>query len=138
MAPHSESYYKTQMIRSVKDQNAYATRVEDKFRVGLLDMIFVIGGHSIFAEAKMVSGRRFMPSLRQGIEMVRIQNAGGIAILLGIAEMSGDYTAVYATQLTEGGVISDSFGGPMKISRDFPQFLLKYVKEHYVRQPRSS
>ena len=83
-----ESQYKTQMVKDVRAYGGYARRLEDKFGVGLPDMILVPKGYPVFiAEVKLIRGTIFRPTSRQYIELRRINDAGGehvYGIMIGV------------------------------------------------------
>jgi hypothetical protein len=62
----------------------YATRIEDENRVGQLDMILKLPGHSmVWAEGKMVKHQAFSPTSRQFLEGQKILDAGMRVVLIG-------------------------------------------------------
>lgn len=62
----------------------YARRWEDKWAVGLLDLVMKLPGHPlVWGEGKMIEGNLFAPTLRQYEEGVKILKAGMPAILIG-------------------------------------------------------
>jgi hypothetical protein len=72
----------------VKEVNAlpggYARRAEDKYAVGVLDLIIKLPGRPIlWAEGKMIDGFKFYPTLRQFEEGNRIIQANMRAVLIG-------------------------------------------------------
>jgi hypothetical protein len=80
-----ESDYKAEMVKAINDAGGYATRVEDQYRVGLLDLIFSMPSTGIvLAEAKRFTGLCFEPRARQFIEMCRVDKGGGLALLIGV------------------------------------------------------
>ena len=65
-------------------EGGYARRIEDRFAVGVLDLIFKLPGLPwVWAEGKMIEGNLFAPTERQFVEGERIIAVGGIAILIG-------------------------------------------------------
>jgi hypothetical protein len=88
--PKLESDFKKKMVDDVNANGGYATRVEDQYRVGLLDLIFATPKTGlILAEAKRFSTTFFEPSPRQYIEMCRVDNGGGVALLIGVHIKTG-------------------------------------------------
>lgn len=80
-----ESEYKNKIVVSMLAAKGYATRVEDQYRVGLLDLILCTKETGIIlAEAKRFTGTFFEPSPRQYVEMCAIDDGGGVALLIGI------------------------------------------------------
>jgi hypothetical protein len=72
----------------VADVNAlrggWARRVEDRFAVGVLDLILKLPFKPIlFAEGKIIDGFKFGPTERQWVEGERILAAGLIVTLIG-------------------------------------------------------
>jgi hypothetical protein len=72
----------------VRDINAlsggYARRLEDKWLVGLLDLVFKLPGEPwIWAEGKIIDGLQFEPSERQWVEGNRVKATGTLVLLLG-------------------------------------------------------
>jgi hypothetical protein len=80
-----ESDFKRRLVADVNAlPGGYARRVEDRFAVGMLDLIIKLPALPwIFAEGKLVDGNLFMPSERQFVEGERIQRAGGGVVLIG-------------------------------------------------------
>lgn len=82
-----EADYKNAMVDAIKKHGGYATRCEDQFRVGLLDLIFCTRETGVvFAEAKRFTGNFFEPRLRQWVEMKDIEAGGGIPLLIGVKD----------------------------------------------------
>ena len=82
-----EAAHKKDIVDAIRDASGYATRIEDQFRVGVLDLILSMPSTGIvLAEAKRFDGRFFEPSPRQYIEMCRIDQGGGVALLIGIKD----------------------------------------------------
>jgi hypothetical protein len=82
-----EAAYKAEIVRAIKMAGGYATRVEDQYRVGLLDLTLCMPSTGIvLAEAKRFTGTFFEPSPRQYIEMCDVDNGGGVALLIGIKD----------------------------------------------------
>jgi hypothetical protein len=81
----NEAHYKRTLVAEVRSlPNGYARRLEDRFAVGLLDLILMIPGLPIiFAEGKIVEGQAFAPTDRQYLEGERIQGAGATVLLIG-------------------------------------------------------
>ena len=81
----NEADHKRRLVAEVNAlRGGYARRVEDRFAVGVLDLIIKLPGLPIiFAEGKVVDGNLFGPTERQFIEGERIMAAGMTALLLG-------------------------------------------------------
>ena len=82
-----EADWKKDIVDAIKASGGYATRVEDQYRVGTLDLILCTPETGIvLAEAKRFTGAFFEPSPRQYIEMCAIDDGGGVALLIGIKD----------------------------------------------------
>lgn len=82
-----EAAWKKDIVSAVKAAGGYATRVEDQYRVGTLDLILsTLETGIVLAEAKRFEGLFFEPSPRQYIEMCAIDDGGGVALLIGIRD----------------------------------------------------
>jgi hypothetical protein len=63
---------------------AYARRWEDRWAVGLLDLVMKLPGYPVvWGEGKIIDGLVFAPTERQWVEGKRIIAAGMKAILIG-------------------------------------------------------
>jgi hypothetical protein len=81
----NEAEFKTNMVKQVQSELGYGRRFEDQFAVGIFDMILIPhGGPTFFIEAKISRGI-YRPRPRQLVELNRIQNAegGAVVILMG-------------------------------------------------------
>lgn len=81
-----ESDYKMRLVKQVKEMpRGYARRVEDKYRVGALDLLIKLPDQPfLFAEGKMlVEGYLFEPTERQFEEGEAIIRADLQALLIG-------------------------------------------------------
>lgn len=81
-----ESAYKTRLVSRVRERpGAYARRVEDKYAVGVLDLIIKLPGYPIvFGEGKLIKGGfKFAPTLRQYEEGKKIAAARMLPVLIG-------------------------------------------------------
>jgi len=82
-----EADHKKDIVDAIRKAGGYATRIEDQYRVGVLDLILSMPSTGIvLAEAKRFTGTFFEPSPRQYIEMCRIDDGGGVALLIGIKD----------------------------------------------------
>jgi hypothetical protein len=81
----NEADHKRKLVAEIKAlRGGWARRVEDRFAVGVLDLILKIPNLPIiFAEGKMIDGHKFGPTRRQLEEGNRILNAGLNVILIG-------------------------------------------------------
>jgi len=72
-----ESDIKRKMVRSMREANGYARRIEDQYGVGIMDMILIpVGLPAYFAEVKVIRSTTFGPTLRQHVELERIREVG--------------------------------------------------------------
>lgn len=81
----NEAELKRRLIAQAKTYGAYATRVEDRYRVGLLDTIIKFPFQPwVWVEGKITEGdQKFGPTPRQYEEGEKIEKAGGICALVG-------------------------------------------------------
>ena len=81
----NEADYKTALIKLVNQlPGGYGRRLEDKYAVGLLDLVMKIPGLPwMWGEGKLVDGQKFAPTLRQYEEGKRIQATGTPVLLIG-------------------------------------------------------
>lgn len=80
-----ESDYKAAMRDAILEAGGYATRIEDQYRVGFPDFVLSMPDTGIvIAEAKRFDANIFRPSPRQYIEMCRIEDGGGLTVLIGV------------------------------------------------------
>lgn len=69
-----ESAVKSDIVRAIRKEGGYARRIEDKFTVGMPDLILIpLQCPVIFAEAKVVRDNMFGPTARQFIELTKTQ-----------------------------------------------------------------
>jgi|KBSSwiStaDraftv2_1062776.scaffolds.fasta_scaffold39302_3 hypothetical protein len=69
----NEADVKRAMVKSVKEKGGYARRFEDSYGVGIYDLIMIPFGLPVFmAEVKMIKHSTFGPTLRQHVELERI------------------------------------------------------------------
>lgn len=125
--PKLENEYKAAIVASVNKAGGYATRVEDQYRVGLLDLILSLPQTGIvLAEAKRFTGNVFEPSPRQYIEMCRVDDGGGVALLIGV---KADRYYLHGThrmaQTVKGRVLADHCV-VQKDGEGFPQVFLRW------------
>lgn len=87
MSTKLESDYKRGMCDAINREGGYAVRIEHQYLVGILDLVLSMPETGIvLAEAKRFTGNFFEPSARQYIEMCRIDDGGGVALLIGVKE----------------------------------------------------
>jgi hypothetical protein len=81
----NEAQRKANLVAAINAlSGGYARRWEDKWAVGLLDLVMKLPGHPlIWGEGKIIEGLTFAPTLRQFEEGNKIQAAGMRAILIG-------------------------------------------------------
>ena len=79
-----ESDYKRRLVAAVIAAGGHARRVEDRWAVGVLDLIIKLPGlHTIMAEGKIINGNIFGPTLAQFEEGQKWIRAGTPTLLLG-------------------------------------------------------
>jgi hypothetical protein len=65
-------------------RGGYARRIEDRFAVGVLDLIIKLPEFPwLWAEGKLIDGFKFAPTERQWVEGERILKTGTLALLIG-------------------------------------------------------
>jgi hypothetical protein len=81
----SEADRKRQLVAEINQlPGGYARRIEDRWRVGVLDLILKLPGQPVtFAEGKLIEGNLFEPSPTQWEEGLKIMAAGIPVLLLG-------------------------------------------------------
>lgn len=81
----NEADHKRKLVAEVNAlRGGYARRIEDRFAVGVLDLIIKLPELPwIWAEGKMVDGFKFAPTERQWVEGERILATGTRALLIG-------------------------------------------------------
>jgi hypothetical protein len=79
----NEAEHKADLVKEVKLLGGYAQRVEDKWAVGILDLILKFPGHDVvMAECKMIKGNLFAPTSAQYAKGVNWLKAGvGVALI---------------------------------------------------------
>ena len=84
-AEGSESDYKRKLVDEIKRlPGGYARRVEDRFAVGVLDMVLKLPALPlVMAEGKLINGFLFSPTGAQYQEGLKWQAAGIEAVLIG-------------------------------------------------------
>lgn len=81
----NESDHKRKLVAEINAlRGGYARRIEDRWAIGVLDMVIKLPGHPVlFAEGKLIKGHKFFPTQRQWVEGERIIAAGIPALLIG-------------------------------------------------------
>lgn len=80
----TESSRKARLVREVKLLGGQARRLEDKWAVGLLDLVIKLPGHPlIWGEGKLIEGNLFQPTGAQYEEGMKWIKAGVGVVLLG-------------------------------------------------------
>jgi hypothetical protein len=80
----NEADRKRSLVAEVKHLGGYARRVEDRWAVGVLDLIIKLPGHELFmAEGKLIKGNLFAPTATQYAEGVKWIKAGVDVVLIG-------------------------------------------------------
>jgi len=74
-----ESDFKTRIAAKLRKEGGYGRRIEDKFGVGIYDLILIpAGGPVFFTEAKIIRSPSWGATPRQAEELRRIVNSVGI------------------------------------------------------------
>jgi hypothetical protein len=106
----TESTFKTWLAGRLRDEGAYARRLEDQYAVGIPDMLIILpGGPVIFAEVKLIKrGKAWGPSIRQKIELDRISSMkAAISIMIAYDPVNNDiHLDRVAENLTLPGLVS--------------------------------
>lgn len=81
----NEAIRKRQLVEAIKAlPGGHARRLEDRYAVGLLDLVFKLPGHPVvFAEGKMVKHQAFGPTDPQYHEGIKWEKSGAIVLLIG-------------------------------------------------------
>ena len=80
----SEAEHKLQLVKDVRALGGYARRLEDKYALGLLDLVIKLPGLPfIWAEGKLIEGNAFGPTKRQYEEGKAWMKAGVAVLLIG-------------------------------------------------------
>lgn len=84
-ATKSEAAYKHELVTGINRlPGGRARRIEDRWAVGVLDLIIKVPGHDVvLAEGKLIDGFQFAPSAAQFEEGKRWDEAGISCFLLG-------------------------------------------------------
>lgn len=70
----NEADVKRKLVHRMREEGGYARRFEDKWAVGLPDMMLIPkGGPVVWAEVKMITDWKFGPSPRQHEELQRLE-----------------------------------------------------------------
>ena len=106
----NESAYKTKLIAGVNAvPGGYGRRLEDRYAVGLLDMVIKIPGLPwIWAEGKLVDAQAFGPTLRQFEEGKKIQDTATYVLLIGFKD-----SLMAISPWVEQAKFKDCFTGPI-------------------------
>jgi hypothetical protein len=80
----NEADRKLNLVKGVKALGGYARRLEDKYALGLLDLVIKLPGHNVvMAEGKLIDGHKFAPTPRQYEEGASWLRAGVVVLLIG-------------------------------------------------------
>lgn len=84
-ADKSEAAYKRDLVAQINAiEGGYARRIEDRFAVGVLDLLIKYPGHDVvMAEGKIIEGNLFAPTERQYEEGLRLNQAEIEPFLIG-------------------------------------------------------
>ena len=118
----NEADQKRKIVREINAlPGGYAVRIEDRWRVGMLDLIIKLPTYPVlWAEGKVVGGNLFAPTLRQWQEGQRIQESGMLALLFG---WKNDF--MFISPWTKKANIQSCFFG----SGPWVAVLQEYIKE---------
>jgi hypothetical protein len=118
----SEADYKRKLVAEINRlPEGYARRIEDRFAVGVLDMIIKLPDKRIFfAEGKVIDGNLFGPSERQYHEGLRLQAAHIWCLLIG-----WKHGAMYVSEWVEKVDCRECF---TLAGRSGAEILQEYVK----------
>ena len=71
-----EAEVKRKIIESVREDGGYARRIEDKFTVGMPDIVLIpVQCPVVWLEVKLVASQVFHPSMRQLVELMKLRRA---------------------------------------------------------------
>jgi len=71
-----EAEVKRKIVDSVRADGGYARRIEDKFTVGMPDVVLIpVQCPVVWIEVKLVPGQLFHPSMRQFVELNKLRRA---------------------------------------------------------------
>ena len=80
----NEADHKVKLVKEVRLLGGYARRLEDKYALGLLDLIIKLPGRALlWGEGKLIEGHQFAPTPRQYEEGKSWIKAGANALLIG-------------------------------------------------------
>ena len=80
----NEAEFKAKLVKEVKLLGGHARRLEDKYALGLLDLIIKLPGHPLlWAKGKLIEGHQFGPTPRQYEEGKAWIAAGVTTVLIG-------------------------------------------------------
>lgn len=80
----NEASFKAQLVKDVRALGGYARRLEDKYALGLLDLVIKLPQHPfLIAEGKLIEGHAFAPTARQYEEGKAWIKAGVKVLLIG-------------------------------------------------------
>lgn len=131
----NESQLKTEFVDAIKKLPLwYATRIEDKYRVGVPDILVGVPfGPTLMIEAKLVNNQSFGPSARQWIELQRFVQADfnlGRDVTMRRSLLLGFKEGVrYLCEATEQVTLDDCLASkPGEPATDFVLRFLKHVQ----------
>ena len=80
----NEADHKLRLVKEVKLLGGMARRLEDKYALGLLDLVIKLPGQPmLWAEGKLIDGNLFAPTARQYLEGEDWLKAGVEVLLIG-------------------------------------------------------
>ena len=122
----NEADRKLNLVKGVKALGGYARRLEDKYALGLLDLVIKLPGHNVvMAEGKLIDGNLFAPTPRQYIEGLDWLRVGVDVVLIGWQD-KWMYISPWVKQADK----RVCFGG----SPDYAELLLEYLKVQNAKE----
>ena len=119
----NEADRKVKLVKEIKLLGGFARRLEDKYALGLLDLIIKPPGHPmVLAEGKLVEGNLFAPTPRQHKEGEDWIRAGVLVVLIGWQNKT-----MYISPWVKKADKRDCW----RTNEGNGQFLLKYIGAYY-------
>jgi hypothetical protein len=118
----SEADYKRRLVAEVKALGGHARRIEDRWAVGVLDMIIKFPDHNVvMAEGKVIDGFLFAPSPSQYLEGLKWQAVHVQCVLIG-----WKHRQMYVSPWVEKADCRECF---MRIGLSGAEMLQEYLKK---------
>lgn len=117
----NEAQRKAKLVEEINALGGYAHRWEDRYRVGLLDLVLKLPDPFpiIWAEGKVIKGNVFAPTERQFEEGQKIIRAGMKALLIGWKDKT-----MYVSPWAPWALREECFSGPARVAT-----LVEYLNE---------